>query len=267
MDSGSTIEKEYFRVTLEKFKTGILSRAVGNYTKAYETFKRVENIEKFFMAAVQNKRKIDILDVGCGDGYHICMFNTIKGVKEKVTFTGIDMSDVNVSFASIVAKELFFKNIDFQTGSAEELGFLGKKFDVVLCSDVVEHLRFPEKCLASILDVLKPGGIAIITTPNSDNLIMRIKDKLFPRKTQIEIGNDEHISLKGLKEWINIARKKGFDVLNVYRGALIFGGHKYNRHPVLFSFIILIDRVIDFIPFTKNCGEAFTLKLKKPVKT
>ncbi len=85
------------------------------------------------------------------------MFNTIKGVKEKVAFTGIDMSDVNVSFASIVAKGRSFKNIDFQTGSVEELEFLGKKFDVVLCSDVVDHLISPEKCLASILDVLKPG--------------------------------------------------------------------------------------------------------------
>ena len=145
MYSSPKIEKEYFKITLEKFKTGILSRAVGNYTKAYETFKRIENIEKSFIAAIQSKRKVDILDVGCGDGYHICMFNTINGVKEKVAFTGIDMSDVNVSFASMVAKELSFNNVNFQTGSAEELGFLDKKFDVVICSDVVEHLKSPEK--------------------------------------------------------------------------------------------------------------------------
>jgi 2-polyprenyl-3-methyl-5-hydroxy-6-metoxy-1,4-benzoquinol methylase len=266
MYSSPKIEKEYFKITLEKFKTGILSRAVGNYTKAYETFKRIENIEKSFIAAIQSKRKVDILDVGCGDGYHICMFNTINGVKEKVAFTGIDMSDVNVSFASMVAKELSFNNVNFQTGSAEELGFLDKKFDVVICSDVVEHLKSPEKCLASILDILKPGGISIITTPNSENLIVRIKDKLFPRKTQIEIDNGEHISLKGLKEWINIARKTGFNVLNVYRGALIFGGPRYNRHPILFAFVILIDRIMDFIPFANNCGEAVTLNLRKPVK-
>ena len=266
MDTSPKIEKEYFKLILEKFKIDVLSRAAGNYTKAYETFKRIDNIEKLFKAAVQNKREIDILDVGCGDGYHICMLNTIKGVKEKAAFTGIDISDVNVSFASMVAKELSFKNIDFLTGSAEDLGFLCKKFDVVLCSDVVEHLKFPEKCIASILDVLRPGGIAIITTPNSDNLIMRIKNKLFPRKTQIGITNDEHISLKGLKEWINIARKEGFDVLNVCRGALIFGGQRYNHHPILFAFIILIDRMIDFIPFTNNCGEAVTLNLRKPVK-
>ncbi len=264
MDSDSTIEKEYCRVVLENFKLGIFSRAAGNYTKSYETFKRIENIEKFFMAVVQDKKKIDILDVGCGDGYHICMFNTIKGVKEKVAFTGIDISDVKVSFASKVAKELSFNNIVFKTGSAEELGFLGKKFDVVLCSDVVEHLISPEKCLASIYDVLMPGGIAIITTPNSDNLIMRIKNKLFPRKAQIEI-DDEHISLKGLKEWIGIARENGFDVLNVSRGALIFGGYRYNRYPILFAFVILIDRLIDFIPFTNNCGEVVTLNLRKPV--
>ncbi|MFV1975015.1 MAG: hypothetical protein ACC651_04665 [Candidatus Scalindua sp.] len=95
---------------------------------------------------------------------------------------------------------------------------------------------------------------------------MRIKNKLFPRKTQVEIDNDEHISLKGLKEWINIARKNGFDVLNVYRGTLIFGGYRYNRYPILFAFIILIDRLIDFIPFTNNCGEAVTLNLRTPVK-
>jgi len=49
----------------------------------------------------------------------------------------------------------------------------------------------------------------------------------------------------------------------VRRGALIFGGHAYNRRPVLFALVLLADRLLDVLPMFRNWGEAVTLKLVK----
>ena len=258
------LEKKIFLDTLEKFEASVLARAFGNYTKHYELFKRIENIERFFKEAISEDRKYNILDVGCGDGYHICVFNSLDRISERICFTGVDISDAKVYFAARVARDLSFHNLNFQIGSAENLGFEDAVFDIVLCNDVVEHLEYPEKCFEEILRVLKPGGVVIITTPNADSVVHRIMNKKNLEKEKKDIGKDEHISVKGLREWVAIAERKGFCFLAVRRGALIFGGHKWNKHPVFFAIVILIDKMLDFMPFAKNWGEAITLKLSKP---
>jgi 2-polyprenyl-3-methyl-5-hydroxy-6-metoxy-1,4-benzoquinol methylase len=50
---------------------------------------------------------------------------------------------------------------------AEDLPFLDNSFGVVLCSEVLEHVRNQEQSLSEIARVLQPGGLLLITTPNS----------------------------------------------------------------------------------------------------
>ena len=38
-------------------------------------------------------------------------------------------------------------------------------FDHVLCSEVFEHIKYPDKALAEFYRILKPGGTVIITAP------------------------------------------------------------------------------------------------------
>jgi SAM-dependent methyltransferase len=47
---------------------------------------------------------------------------------------------------------------------------LGRKFDVIVCADVVEHLQDPARCLASIRRHLGSRSIALISTPERDCL-------------------------------------------------------------------------------------------------
>ncbi len=42
----------------------------------------------------------------------------------------------------------------------------GKDFDVVVAADVIEHVRNPEKLLREMAQVLAPGGVILISTPN-----------------------------------------------------------------------------------------------------
>jgi SAM-dependent methyltransferase len=49
-------------------------------------------------------------------------------------------------------------------GDAQSLGIAGAAFDVVLCTEVLEHLPEPQKAIDELFRVLKPGGVLLLTT-------------------------------------------------------------------------------------------------------
>jgi len=53
------------------------------------------------------------------------------------------------------------------------LPFPDDRFDLVWCSEVIEHLRDPNRALAELRRVAKPGADIIVTTPNSYALLFR----------------------------------------------------------------------------------------------
>jgi 2-polyprenyl-3-methyl-5-hydroxy-6-metoxy-1,4-benzoquinol methylase len=65
---------------------------------------------------------------------------------------------------------------DVLVGDAEtmELPFQEASFDVVLCGDLIEHLRDPGAFLERMRPVLRPTGRLVLTTPNVANWSMRL---------------------------------------------------------------------------------------------
>jgi SAM-dependent methyltransferase len=55
------------------------------------------------------------------------------------------------------------KGVDV-VGDAHSLPFPENKFDAILCTEVLEHLHTPEKAIAEMKRVLKPGGQLVLTT-------------------------------------------------------------------------------------------------------
>jgi len=98
------------------------------------------------------------LDVGCNRGFY-CQMMTNLGYK---TY-GIDVSRADLFFAKGAEGK---KTIHYREASVEELPFGDSQFDLVLCSEVLEHVAHPQKGLAEIERVLKKDGVAIITMPN-----------------------------------------------------------------------------------------------------
>lgn len=90
-----------------------------------------------------------ILDIGCGNGF--LSYDIVTNV-ENVVLTGIDLSKDNIDFA----KEKFkHPNLNFIVGDALK-GLPDEKFDVVVLSNVLEHIENRVDFLKGIASNISP---------------------------------------------------------------------------------------------------------------
>jgi 2-polyprenyl-3-methyl-5-hydroxy-6-metoxy-1,4-benzoquinol methylase len=99
-----------------------------------------------------------ILDVGCGNGI-ISRSIGNKGFN----VLGIDVSEKAIEKARELNK---LPNVRFEVISAEQLVSDGRKYQGIICSEVLEHLNHPEKLLHTLYKSLADDGILIVTVPN-----------------------------------------------------------------------------------------------------
>ena len=66
-----------------------------------------------------------------------------------------------------------------------------------------------------------------------------------------------------MREWERIIRSQGLVVDRRLRGSPIWGGPQYNSYRVLFSVVLVVDRLLDYLPFAINVGENIAFKVSK----
>lgn len=269
--------RRWFERTLQNAVNTVHNNSLGNYTNSYNTWKRLESIRSIYREEI-NRRKggLCILDAGCGDALPLFILASNDNSKE-IKFYGIDASELDITLAENI-KMLFNSNdILFELGNIEKLPYHDSFFDMVICSEVLEHMERSEDFLLEIKRVLKDNGIVIISTPNLDNPIVRFSrfingphkssDKDIPlEKTQSKNDDskyDEHINTRGIKSWKQTFLSTGFIVDTIKRHGILYGGYKYNRHRILFALTILLDTILDHLPFGYYVSEGITYKLKK----
>jgi 2-polyprenyl-3-methyl-5-hydroxy-6-metoxy-1,4-benzoquinol methylase len=98
-----------------------------------------------------------ILDVGCGDGR---LARAIRASGLDVVIHGCD-----VSTAALTRSE----GLDRQYAvdlNCEPVPELDESFDLVIASEVIEHLIMPDRVLEEFTRVLRHGGHVLVTVPN-----------------------------------------------------------------------------------------------------
>jgi 2-polyprenyl-6-hydroxyphenyl methylase/3-demethylubiquinone-9 3-methyltransferase len=101
-----------------------------------------------------------LLDIGCGGGL-VCEPMCRLGASVR----GIDASDRNVAVARLHAVRMGLA-IAYDAATAESVRDAGDTFDVVLALEVVEHVADPDLFLRCCADLVRPGGMLVLSTLN-----------------------------------------------------------------------------------------------------
>ncbi len=103
---------------------------------------------------------LDILDIGCGGGL---LAEPLARLGARVV--GIDPAAENAAAARLHAEKSGLA-IDYRTATVEETADKGQRFDIVIASEVVEHVADLNLFIQRAADCVKPGGLMIVTTIN-----------------------------------------------------------------------------------------------------
>jgi SAM-dependent methyltransferase len=106
---------------------------------------------------------LDILDVGCGSGANSEAL-AAKGHRVQ----GVDISEAGIEKYRMRGFE--GRVCDIESG----LDYPDASFDLVFCSEVIEHMTSPEILAAEMARVLKPEGLLVLSTPNSAFWLYRV---------------------------------------------------------------------------------------------
>lgn len=103
-----------------------------------------KQIQEVIQKELKNKTKLKILDVGCGTKPYFPFF------KEKAEmYIGVDVdSALNADVVCV----------------SENLPFANETFDVIVCTQVLEHVNDPKRVIAEMHRVLKGSGLIILST-------------------------------------------------------------------------------------------------------
>jgi 2-polyprenyl-3-methyl-5-hydroxy-6-metoxy-1,4-benzoquinol methylase len=102
-----------------------------------------------------------ILDVGCGDGFHLNLLKKFGNPTWQLE--GIDMSDRAVEAGQR-------SGLTIHQGTVQSLPLPQGTYDLAFMIATIEHVDHPREVLQAVGQLLKPGGRVVIVTDNTDTL-------------------------------------------------------------------------------------------------
>ena len=145
------------------------------------------------------------LDAGCGTG----LFS--RAARER----GADVTSMDVG-------EALLQQVAMKTDSTRVVGdllalpFPDRSFDIVLCTEVIEHTYEPSVAIAELARVTAAGGMLIVTTPNAAwHWAIRVAQRARLRPYE---GFEHWVSWKDLARWmqehdLDITARAGFNAV------------------------------------------------------
>jgi 2-polyprenyl-3-methyl-5-hydroxy-6-metoxy-1,4-benzoquinol methylase len=158
-----------------------------------------KTISQYASSLFSNHKK-QYLDIGCGEGDLLSI-----AVKDGWEITGTELSAKAVDRANhLLGNKVLL-------GDVVSLDLPENHYDLITIYHVIEHLIDPIKTLTKIRQLLKPGGLAFIETPNIGSIGARIKGKNWSH-----IIPPEHITYFQTNSLRYTLKKSGFSEFAVF---------------------------------------------------
>lgn len=144
-----------------------------------------------------------ILDIGCGNGWAAKHF-LAKGKKM------ISM-DISIKNPIKVLRENPNENHVAIVADAYHLPFKKNSIDAIIASEIMEHVYDPKLFITKLLEVLKPGGKLIITTPYNEKIEYFLCvhcNKPTPKNAHLHSFNEKNITTFIPKELVDFRTEK-----------------------------------------------------------
>ena len=153
-----------------------------------------------YLALVESAPGSRFLDVGCGFGFGLDLAQKTKGWE----VLGVDPS----IGARIGAQDL---GVEIRIGQLGNNLVLDSTFDVILASEVIEHVLSPSDFLASARSLLAHDGILVITTPNAKTVDPANLDV----DVTMALAAGDHKFLVDAEQLEILLRKAGFEFIEI----------------------------------------------------
>jgi SAM-dependent methyltransferase len=169
------------------------------------------------LGTVKNKR---LLEIGCGRGY------LLKEAQALGMFVnGLESSPDGVSRAN-----------EWLGSEIVSLGILGdnvfadETFDVVIATDVIEHVRDPKSFMAQVHKILSSGGLFYCVTPSLDSLSARLMGRYWMEY------KEEHLFYFNRNNMASLCEGAGFRNIQIHDNFKILNAEyiaaHFERYPV-----------------------------------
>lgn len=130
-------------------------RAEANHVRDKLTLEIVDQIENLMQSDAK------VVDIGCGVGD---LLGEVQRRKPLINVSGLDFSLKAVEGARAALPHGEFRHFVID----RKLPYESESFDLVLCTDVLEHLEHPRLVAAELVRICRPGGIVAIVVPDGD---------------------------------------------------------------------------------------------------
>jgi len=231
--------------------------------------KRLRFVRAVIRSCFEESKPLRVLDIGCGNGSQLAI-PLAQDTRLKILGIDPDVRSIEQAQRLSNAKD----NLDFACESVAEIPG-DQPFNVVILSEVLEHLERPEEMLRSATRLLSGDGLLIVTVPNGygefeiDSWIFRflrlqkIVDR-FAKQSEVLSATDNsesgHLQFFTRPRLQRLFKDAGLSVFRQDAASFLAG-------PVAGHFVARSQRLIDWnariadrLPFVLASGWYFALR-------
>lgn len=195
------------------------------------------------------KKSNSIIDLGSGQGGTLRIFRKLNN---KAILTGIDFSDVALKYTKEKMKN--DKKLKLINTDLNNIDLGKEKYDLVYCSQVLEHLSKSQEFLNNIYKSLKPKGSLVLCTVYKKNWAWYFYRNKF---NQIALSPDHINEYKKVNDLFNQLEKAGFKKIDY--------SLKLFRYPLIDPIIKILMKFIKNKKFFEFCNTNFMMKIRSLV--